>query len=50
MEIESAPFLKNDRELHAPLFRNISMFKRLELANYIAEGYLLDLSSSNGKT
>lgn len=28
LRIESAPNLKNDRELHAPLFRNISMFKR----------------------
>ncbi|OVA20267.1 Exostosin-like [Macleaya cordata] len=26
--IENAPIIKNDRELYAPLFRNISMFKR----------------------
>ncbi|KAH6817132.1 Exostosin family protein [Perilla frutescens var. frutescens] len=28
LRIESAPILKSDRELHTPLFRNISMFKR----------------------
>ncbi|KAI3443738.1 hypothetical protein Pfo_000403 [Paulownia fortunei] len=28
LKIESTPILKNDRELYAPLFRNISMFKR----------------------
>ncbi|PIN01921.1 Acetylglucosaminyltransferase EXT1/exostosin 1 [Handroanthus impetiginosus] len=28
LKIESAPVLKNDQELYAPLFRNISMFKR----------------------
>lgn len=27
-QIENAPFIKSDRELHAPLFRNISTFKR----------------------
>ncbi|KAI3935764.1 hypothetical protein MKX01_032948 [Papaver californicum] len=27
-QIENAPFIKSDRELHAPLFRNISRFKR----------------------
>ncbi|GFP86876.1 probable glycosyltransferase at5g03795 [Phtheirospermum japonicum] len=28
LKIESAPIFKNDGELHAPLFRNVSMFKR----------------------
>ncbi|KAK4854216.1 hypothetical protein QYF36_020599 [Acer negundo] len=27
-QIESAPILKNDHELYAPLYRNVSMFKR----------------------
>ncbi|KAK3212981.1 hypothetical protein Dsin_017687 [Dipteronia sinensis] len=27
-QIESAPILKNDQELYAPLYRNVSMFKR----------------------
>ncbi|KAL6006126.1 hypothetical protein ACLOJK_040172 [Asimina triloba] len=27
-EIQNAPILKNDPELHAPVFRNVSMFKR----------------------
>lgn len=28
LQIENAIIVKNDRELHAPLFRNVSMFKR----------------------
>ncbi|KAL3642917.1 hypothetical protein CASFOL_013732 [Castilleja foliolosa] len=28
LKIESVPIFKNDRELYAPLFRNVSMFKR----------------------
>lgn len=28
LQIQNAPVVKNDPELHAPLFRNISMFKR----------------------
>ncbi|KAA8523153.1 hypothetical protein F0562_009576 [Nyssa sinensis] len=28
LQIESAPIVKNDRELYAPLFRNVSIFKR----------------------
>lgn len=27
-QIEHPPVAKNDRELYAPLFRNVSMFKR----------------------
>ncbi|KAK9273254.1 hypothetical protein L1049_018061 [Liquidambar formosana] len=27
-QIENAPFIKNDPELYAPLYRNVSMFKR----------------------
>ncbi|XP_058114544.1 probable glycosyltransferase At3g07620 [Magnolia sinica] len=40
-QIENAPILKDDRELHAPAFRNISMFKRsFELMERILKVYI----------
>lgn len=33
LQIENAPVLKNGRDLYAPVFRNISMFKRLTKLN-----------------
>lgn len=31
LQIENAISVRNERELYSPLFRNVSMFKRLEL-------------------
>ncbi|XP_049347381.1 probable glycosyltransferase At3g07620 isoform X1 [Solanum verrucosum] len=41
LQIENAPLLKNDRELYAPAFRNMSMFKRsYELMERILKVYV----------
>ncbi|KAL8489737.1 hypothetical protein ACS0TY_025576 [Phlomoides rotata] len=41
LKIESPPILKNDRELYAPLFRNVSMFKRsYELMERVLKVYV----------
>uniref|UniRef100_A0A5B7BN06 Exostosin GT47 domain-containing protein n=1 Tax=Davidia involucrata TaxID=16924 RepID=A0A5B7BN06_DAVIN len=41
LQIESAPIVKNDRELYAPLFRNVSTFKRsYELMERILKVYV----------
>ncbi|KAF8400865.1 hypothetical protein HHK36_014168 [Tetracentron sinense] len=40
-QIENAPIIKNDRELYAPLYRNVSMFKRsYELMERILKVYI----------
>ncbi|KAK4343428.1 hypothetical protein RND71_036522 [Anisodus tanguticus] len=41
LQIENAPLLRNDRELYAPAFRNMSMFKRsYELMERILKVYV----------
>lgn len=41
LQIQNAPRVKNDPELHAPLFRNVSMFKRsYELMERILKVYV----------
>lgn len=41
LQIENAPLLRNDRELYAPAFRNVSMFKRsYELMERILKVYV----------
>lgn len=42
-QIENAPIAKNDGELYAPLFRNVSMFKRL--ASLTVQNYTLLFAS-----
>nr|DAD35617.1 TPA_asm: hypothetical protein HUJ06_006257 [Nelumbo nucifera] len=41
LQIQNAPVVRNDRELYAPLFRNVSMFKRsYELMEHLLKVYV----------
>ncbi|KAJ8527961.1 hypothetical protein K7X08_015412 [Anisodus acutangulus] len=57
LQIENPPLLRNDRELYAPAFRNMSMFKRYKpifhqpimKGLYTSEGWFMKLMEGNNK-